>query len=223
MASALDASPGLAHVRSFGPVVAVSPSADRLVSHLRSPLHTLELYEVADTPELVTTLAADVVGLSGGLESVLNPDVLDLVNGRAIVVDEDGTGEGLEELRVAAVVIADGLRLRDRNFGDARGSVNASYVLGVGELPAASRRPIPLDLTSSTETLSVAGDGDAHLAASSSYGALERFPEAQPAAAFDGDPWTSWLPDPMTDDGTGEWIQASFPNHGASSAPRFNS
>lgn len=208
VASALEASAGLVHVRSFGPVVAVSPSADRLVSHLRSPLHALELYEVEGTPRLVSTLTSEVVRLSGGLESVLNPDVVAAVDGRAIVVD--GDGDDVDGLRVVADVVSDGLRLRDRNFGDARGSLNASYVLGAGELPAASRRPVPLDLTAPTETLSVAGDGDAHIAASSSFGLLERFPEAQPAAAFDGDPWTSWLPGPATGDGTGEWIQASF-------------
>jgi len=206
VAAALDTTPGLSRLRSFGPVTASAGTADRLVPGLAAPIHAIEIYEVAGAPGLVSTMPASAVRLRGGLESLLDPHLAAAVGDRPVVVDDDG----VDALPTDDVAISDALRLRDRNFGDARGALNASYALGANELPAGSTRLVPRDLTTPAESLSIAGDDQAHVVASSSFGTLTRFPEAQPYAAFDANPWTSWLPGPTRTDGTGEWIQVNF-------------
>lgn len=205
-AAALDATPGLSRARHFGPLISSITGSDRLVPRLVAPLHTLEIYEVSGRPTIVTTQPADPVQLLGGLESILNPELSAFVGSRPILVDADGE----ELLTPSSVVVADGLRLHDRTFGDARGALNTSYTLGANELPPGNNRLVPVNLSEPSESLSIAGEDGAHTSASTSFSALARFPEAQPYAAFDENPWTSWMPDPKTTNGTGEWIQASF-------------
>ena len=205
IAAALDATDGIVRTTSFGPVVNSTMSADRLVSKAVEQIHALEVYEVLGATSLVTTQSATPVRLIGGLESILNPDVATFVGSRAVLVDADGAA-----LPASQTVVADGLRLRDHNFGDVRGNLNSSYTLGVNEVPVGSQRLAPADLTDPSESLSVAGDDEAHISASSSFSALARLPEAQPYAAFDANQWTSWMPDPRQTDGTGEWIAATF-------------
>ena len=205
IAAALDATNGIVRAQSFGPVVDSTPSADRLLSRTVAPIHALEVYEVLGAAPLATTQPADPVRLIGGLESILNREVAKFVGNRAVLVDADGAA-----LQSTQTIVADGLRLRDRNFGDVRGNLNSSYTLGANEVPVGSQRLVPVDLTNPSESLSIAGDDEAHISASSSFGSLARLPEAQPYAAFDANQWTSWMPDPLQTDGTGEWIQATF-------------
>jgi arabinofuranan 3-O-arabinosyltransferase len=204
--SALELSPGITRLRSFGPPVSSAPTADRLTAKVVAPLHAIEVFEVAGAPSIVGVGPADAVRLMGGLESMLNPDVAAFIGPRPVVVDTDGG----DVLPTTVGGVSDALRFRDRVFGDTRGSVNASYTLGAGELPAGSRQLLPRDLTLPTESLSIAGDDAAHVFASSSYGPLTRFPEAQPYAAYDTNPWTAWMPGPAATDGSGEWIQTNF-------------
>jgi arabinofuranan 3-O-arabinosyltransferase len=207
IAAVLEGMANVTHLRSFGPVVGSGLTADRLVPRRVALLHAIELYEVAGTPSLVTTTSTDAVQLIGGLESMLNPDLAAFINNRPVVVD----GDGGDALPPRSVVAADGLRLRDKNFGDARGALSSSYTLGVNELPAGSGGFAPLDLTGPEESISIAGDDGAKIIASSSLGKLIRLPEAQPYSAFDNDLATAWMPNATPPDSPAEWVQAIFP------------
>lgn len=196
--------PGLVRVAAFGPPSRVRPTSDRLHPDVMPATRprAVEIYEVRRGRAPVRALpVADTLVVSGGPESMVE---LTGLGDRPVVL----AGDGPTPPRAPAL-LTDGLRLRDVDFGRVRG--NTSYVLTEREpAPDSSDRPadrVPVDGRVHRTTAAMTG---AVALTASSYGpATVRTPEAQPYAAFDGDPVSGWVPSAIRD-GVGQWLQLTL-------------
>jgi arabinofuranan 3-O-arabinosyltransferase len=204
MQTILDATPGLRRAAAFGPPSPSPSTSDRFrpaVGH-REPIRAVEVYEVVDAGPRVRALPADdLLVVTGGPESAV--DVDDLGDRPAILA-----GDAVVPTR-APVLLTDGLRLRDVDFGRVRNAF--SYVLTPKEqAPDTGKKPVDRTaLAGQDHVASIAMNGVAKLTASSYGPAFSRTPESQPFAAFDGSTASGWAPD-ASRAGLGQWVQVTL-------------
>ena len=199
---ALDESPGVRRVATFGPDVGPVFSGAAALQYsgdlgLDMPFPALEVFEVAGTSGPVSAYPVDsAVAMSGGPESLLEMADAGLLGERATVLAADVT-PGLD---LGGTVVTDGLRRREVSFGLVRG--NASSTLSSQDpfrLAAPQHDYLPV-VGASHQTVAALTDG-VHASASSSASdasvvGVIRGPQFQPANAFDSDPSTVWLSSP---------------------------
>lgn len=206
--SVLAATPGLERVAAFGPVVEPLAVTTRLVPDISAAaseeLRAVEIYEVAPEAAMVTTYpTAGTQVLSGGPEALLPVGEAVDLDGRAVVLSGDERSALGPDDRW---VLTDDLGRRDVNFG--RVHTNASYVLTSDEpSPNTGRAPHDRLVVPGIEHQTTARNrGAAEIRASSYALGLARLPEAQPFAAFDGDPTSVWRP-ARTGSAVGQWVE----------------
>ncbi|MBV8161734.1 MAG: DUF3367 domain-containing protein, partial [Acidimicrobiia bacterium] len=205
---ALDGSPGLLRVKSFGPPVGYTMAADRLTPDLgrsvRGDVHSLEVYELYSPPSTIATYPmAGTLSVGGAPDSLLQLADAGALDGRAAVLTGDPLGGPVAP---AVQVQSDAVQRRDEQFGWVRN--NLSY-------PLTSSEPAPGTGAPPQQRLVVAGAGAEAAArmtgavaidASSYESELSRSPERQPYAAFDGNPDTAWVSGSAKGP-VGEWLQ----------------
>ncbi len=204
---ALDRSPGLHEIASFGPVSTGGREPNSFVDGgLDIPFHPLELYEVEQLVQPVVAYdARDVTTVVGGPESLLSLAAAGQLSAAPTVLAGDLAGQSVP----GPVVLTDGMRRRDVGFGTMHDNASATLTAdapyddvqpahdylpwwGAGALTTARYEGID-SITSSSSW------SQARLASGSR-------PEYQPFAAVDGDPETSWRPAPGTPL-DGQWIE----------------
>ncbi|MCB1016207.1 MAG: DUF3367 domain-containing protein [Acidimicrobiales bacterium] len=206
--SVLAGSPGLERVAAFGPEVDPPGLTTRLVPGLDEAndetLRAVEIYEVAPDARRVTTYpTAGTRVVSGGPEALLPIEEALPLDGSATMLAGDERGElGPDD----QWVLTDDLGRRDVNYG--RVHTNASYVLTEDEpSPNTGRSPHDRLVVPGVEHQTTARNrGAAEIRASSYALGLARLPEAQPFAAFDGDPGTVWRPQRLGS-AVGDWVE----------------
>jgi arabinofuranan 3-O-arabinosyltransferase len=209
--SVLAGVPGITRVARFGPPVEPLAVTTRLLPSLTTsvldPPQAVEIYEVEPLAELAVTYPTDGIQvLSGGPEQLLDLGAAGALDGRAVVLAGEADAPLDDDDQW---VITDGLRRRDVNFG--RVHAAASYALTADQdgpnTDEAPRDRLPLE---GDEHLTVArNEGVAEISSSSYAQGVPRFPEAQPFAAFDDDPFTSWRPS-SSRPAVGQWIEVRF-------------
>lgn len=206
--SVLGGTPGLERVAAFGPEVEPLSVTTRLVPDVTGiaaeTLRAVEIYEVAPDAARVTTYPTDDTQIvSGGPEALLPIGEVESLDGRATVLAGDERSALGDDDRW---VLTDDLGHRDVNFG--RVHTNASYVLTPEEdSPNTGRRPHDRLVVPGIEHQTTARNrGAAEIVASSYALGLARLPEAQPFAAFDGDPASVWRPS-RTGSAQGQWVE----------------
>ncbi len=201
---ALERSPGLRRIRSFGPTDAsdVAPlSAGLQVSEL-------ELWEVAaDAHRPAAVPLTDLVRLSGGPE-----DLLTAIEGGLLRGDEPTVLAGQPDGALVAdlpQVVTDGFQRRERAFGSVRhpwGPVLTADDPLTLDQPVPDLLPFPGDGRQTTaKVLGARAVRASSSLAAPGTGLLAR----QAYAAVDGDPGTWWQSDPMQGP-AGQWLQVDL-------------
>ncbi|HCT77330.1 MAG TPA: DUF3367 domain-containing protein [Micromonosporaceae bacterium] len=207
---ALARSPGLAPVIHFGPEIGASTTGAFLDRGLAGPVPALEVFEVQRKvrPVAVHELSA-VTTVVGGPESLLALASSEaLPAGPTVLAGDVPTG-----MPIGNVILTDGLRRREVNFG--LGRDNASATLDAKQ-PWRGTGPAPDYLPSWAQNwLTVAAySGITSITASSSWsdlpGLVGSRPAHHPFAAIDGDPATSWRAAPGRPS-QGQWVEVRFP------------
>lgn len=206
---AMRESPGISKVRSFGGVVG-DGFTDDVVNSVDWPFPALDLYEVTDNADVVSLQqAGDALRVRGGPDSLLAMGDLGLLDGQPVLVNDDGAAQE------APTVVTDGLRLRERHFGEIRSNWTQT-------LPVESRDDFggvrTLDLLEPgwlQNTATAAYDGIASVTASSSVADPGAIPGLSttgrsPWAALDGDYDTGWESSGWKSP-VGEWLRIDFP------------
>ncbi|MCU1455742.1 MAG: coagulation factor 5/8 type protein [Acidimicrobiales bacterium] len=202
---ALASAPELRRVASFGPRIPAGGGTDRLSAVLGPAVPTawpaVEVYAVPGTARRaqVYPLRGSLVA-SGGAEALVQvPGAA--TAGRAVVLAADAPA-GVA-LPGAISATTDTARRRDLQFGTIRNG--GSYTLTATEkAPDTGRAPVDRLGFAPADHLTVATSVGATVTGSSYPSALEREPQHQPYAAFDGDPATSWTPGIAP---RGQWIE----------------
>ncbi|MFI9839359.1 alpha-(1-_3)-arabinofuranosyltransferase family protein [Nonomuraea sp. NPDC051941] len=188
---ALRESPGITKVTSFGGEVGDTGTDDAIES-VDWPFPALELYKVSESTDMVSVEpAADALEVRGGPDSLLTMGDLGLLGEGPALVNGDGADSGLP------TVVSDGLRLRERQFGEIRSNWSPTLTAdrrddftGVKELDL-------LEDGWLEETATAEYDGIADVTASSSVADADAVPGLStpgrgPWAALDGDLDTGW-------------------------------
>lgn len=204
--AALEASPGMTLVRSFGPVQeprrALFGTLDGGIDTAPQALDLWRVEPVAAGPHAVDL--DDVVTLDGGPE-----DLLPLLESGAVAADQPTVlTSQLAGQRTGEQALSDGLQRRERSFGDVQHALGP--VLTKGE-PFRQQRAAHDLLPVPGAPLTVAAyDGLVSVTASSSAAYPDTFggadPSAQPASAIDGSATTYWRSAPLTRP-QGQWLQ----------------
>ncbi|RVX47566.1 arabinofuranan 3-O-arabinosyltransferase [Nonomuraea polychroma] len=188
---ALRESPGITKVASFGGEVG-DTSTDDAVDSVDWPFPALELYAVSNSTGLVSVQpAAAALEVRGGPDSLLTMGDLGLLGEGPALVNGDAAKLDLP------TVVGDGLRLRERQFGEIRSNWSPTLTAdrrddftGVKELDL-------LEDGWLEETATAEYDGIADVTASSSVAEADAVPGLStpgrgPWAALDGDLETGW-------------------------------
>ncbi|WP_310528731.1 alpha-(1-_3)-arabinofuranosyltransferase [Nocardioides sp.] len=209
---AIDDSPGLALVAEFGPNVG---GAARIEGELgkamvnggwQSEYAAIEIFAVTPTPSPAETTSRNVV-VVGGPEDLL--DLADLgVLGDApvqLAADQPEPEPG------TSVILTDGLRNVERNFGRLHDSSSATRSASEAGnfskfardylLPDADRWSTSARIHGAASVTASSSQSDAN-----AYGAVQ--PGELPYAALDGDPSTAWSAGAVTEGG--RWWQVEF-------------
>ncbi|TDD36612.1 DUF3367 domain-containing protein [Actinomadura sp. KC06] len=199
---ALDASPGLHQVASFGGPV--GGDADDAVSSVDQRYPALEVYEVEDAADVATLADATApVRVYGGPESLLAMADDDALPAGPVLLDDDAPG------LKGAPVVTDSPRLLRRNFGElhqtsptltAAHRGKAADVLDDGWKRYATHVAYGGGVRDVTASTSAAGD---------EVLPLLREPGATPFAAFDGNPFTAWETGGWKGP-VGQWLRVDF-------------
>jgi arabinofuranan 3-O-arabinosyltransferase len=203
-------SPGLDLVTSFGPTSQPS-TPDGAVDELGVAVPALQVLRVdRQVSRVVAYPAGQVPTVVGGPESLLSlADAGLLPAGPTVLAGDLATSGSAGAFAAGPVLLTDGLRLRDVSFGSGRDV--ASSTLTPAEATDAHDY---LPTWGKAWSTSVSYLGAAQIRASSSLAAKNPVgvsrPEYQPYAAFDGDPSTSWRPDPGQPE-AGQWIEITLP------------
>ncbi|SDK29557.1 arabinofuranan 3-O-arabinosyltransferase [Nonomuraea maritima] len=206
---ALRASPGITKVRSFGPPVG-DQTGDDAVNTLDAPFPALDLYEVAGASDLVSVQpAAAATEVRGGPDSLFAMGDLGLLDDGPVLVNGD---KGARKL---PAVVSDGLRLRERSFGEIRS--NRSPTL-TADHKADFSGVRALDLLEDgwlDETAVAEYHGVSDVTASSSVADPYAIPGTStpgggPWAALDGNPATAWESEGSKRP-QGEWLRVDLP------------
>lgn len=194
---ALQRSPGLSTVVTFGPLMGSEATIKGYTDHglgIRSP--ALEVFHVdRRVSPVVAYDASDTTTVVGGPESLLQLAAAGQLPAGPTVL----AGDVPHGVSLGPVVITDGMRRRDIAFGADRDT--ASATLTADEANDA-QRPAHDYLPAWGKSLatSVTYTGISSITATSSWAQAGApggaRPEHQPFAALDGDPATSWMPLP---------------------------
>ncbi len=208
--SVLGGSPGLERVATFGRVQPTPPAFGTVVdARLQDDSPAVEIWRVTGPPPTRVSLVPldQVSRISGGPESLL--DLADnglLPTQPAMLAGSEGS-----DLAAGPVVVTDGMRRREVDYG---ASVdNTSATLAAGDrfrlnrvqpdyLPFDDARHFTVGVWHGADDVQVSSSrADAGVLGGSE-------PARQPAAAFDGSPGTAWIAGPG--DATAPWIQAKL-------------
>lgn len=194
---ALDTTPGLSRAATFGPTIGGRARIEgdlgkALVnSGWQAEYPAIEIYQLVQAAPYATSAPVESTGVVGGPE-----DLLDLTD--ADVLDETPTRLAVDaaaDERVGSVVLTDGLRAVQRDFGRLYDSVSPTLTLQQERTATGRRLDYELDPTGRWKTF-VRVEGAASVTASSSQAAAGALGGAQrgamPEAAVDGDPDTGW-------------------------------
>jgi arabinofuranan 3-O-arabinosyltransferase len=199
---ALDASPGLRRVASFGQPVG-GAAVDDAVSALDQPVAPLEVYEVSGADDVVALAdATDPPRVYGGPESLLAMADGGVLPDRPVLLDDDAS-----DLRGPAAV-SDSPRLLRRDFGELH---HTSQTLTAAERGEASD---VLDDGWRRYATAAEYTGIRNVTASSAASGSDGVPQAHdpsatPYAAVDGDPATAWKTGGWNGP-VGQWLQIDF-------------
>ena len=209
MHSALAASRGIKHVKSFGPQVRLDYyDASSLVDSGSRP--ALEVYEVAGPINRISAVAVDdAVTVSGGPESVLPLLEQGLIEGDQPVVL---AGEPGLDTASGPRIVTDGLRRRERNVG--RVHDNLSFTLADSDAVRQKRPALDiLPLRGENRLTTAVYHGVRGVSASTAGGYADAYgstdPSYLPYAAIDGDPRTLWRSSSLTGP-VGQWWQVDL-------------
>ena len=206
----LRGSPGIIRVATFGaPLGDHDPGQD---SDLQQPYPALEVYSVAGAPtSLVDAHLSSAVDLvSGGPESLLPLPAQDLPTGApSVLVGDADRSSRSADAAAGRVVLTDGLRRREANFG--LNPPNTSATLSSTDpntLAAAARDYLPYPGTGHQSVAELLGARSvtASSSASNASAAGPPVPGYQPYGAVDSDPNTQWRSDPGAAP-VGQWLQ----------------
>lgn len=189
----LDSTPGLRRTQTFGPLVRSAPDVAGVVGFDLDPAYpAVEVYEVEPAAARVRALPlVQVPVLSGGPESLLPAVAAGVVDpDRPVVLAGDDPVPGLGRW-----VLADGLRKRERDFGRIRENLS---VTAREDSPQRVRRRtvdlLPFDPAGHQTVAAPRGIVSVDATSSAAFAdSLEPVrTEYAPAAALDGDVFTSW-------------------------------
>ncbi|MBA2952381.1 DUF3367 domain-containing protein [Nocardioides sp. MAH-18] len=205
----LDGSPGIEKVAAFGPVVGNRP----LVNERKNPLaidggwtdryQAIEIYAVDGAQQAVASTGSPLV--VGGPENLVELLDTGLISDAPSVLAVDAP----TDVDSSDLVVTDGLRRRERNFGrlgDAasatltaddpgrRGAAARDYTLGEERWETHARLIGAKDITASSSQAFADGAGPT-------------VPEHQPYSAFDGLTSTQWQSDATDDD---PWVSVEL-------------
>lgn len=190
---ALRKSPGLSHAASFG----VSAAGESLIEVLQVDRHV---------PRVGLAQESELVSVAGGPE-----DVLTLLESGQLPPDAPtviSTEEGWER---SPDLVADGYRLRERQFGRLQDSL--SQLLGSSSEFRLERKVHDYPGVPGTARVHAAYDDIRSVTASSSSGYADIYgpvrPELGPYSAVDGEQATYWRSAPM-EEPRGQWLQVTF-------------
>jgi arabinofuranan 3-O-arabinosyltransferase len=199
---AINHTPGVRRVAQFGPEVGGAPFivgklARALVSGgWQSTYPAVEVFEVGDPVARSSGTDAPPT-VVGGPEDLLDVQAAGLIGSEAAVLAPDADeGEG----RPGPLIVTDGLRSVERNFGRLTEAVSAT--LGAGSEPSLKARVLDYRLPGHDRWTTVARLRGASAVTATSSGAGSASPGGsrpgeQPYAAIDGDPSTSWVSAPL--------------------------
>ncbi|MFL6135876.1 MAG: alpha-(1-_3)-arabinofuranosyltransferase, partial [Nocardioidaceae bacterium] len=211
---ALTASPGLHRVAAFGPDVGgkahiVGKSGSRIVVNggWQTEYPAIEVYAVdGERGRAVAAASAPVV--VGGPEDLLDLADLGVLHEQPTVLASDVAGSPDSS---APLVLTDGLRAVERNFGRVHDGASATSVPGEPRRLGNPTRDYLLDARNRWSTTARA-EGVKALTASSSMSDADAVGVVQrgelPYAAMDGDPQTAWTANARTDQPA--WWRVSF-------------
>ncbi|MEW2384933.1 alpha-(1-_3)-arabinofuranosyltransferase [Micromonospora sp. NPDC047707] len=208
---ALERSPGLTRVATFGPVRGGPPEGTHRDQGLDAPVRALEMYRVDRPVERVVAYdSADVTTVVGGPESLLDLAAAGQLPAAPTILAGDLPDGGPP----GAVTLTDGLRKRDVSFGRLRDNTSATLTAAdTYDVPAPAHDYLP-EWGAEQSTVARFEGIDAVRASSARSQVGVRGgarPEHQPYAAIDGDVTTSWQSAPDTG-GSGQWLQIDLAN-----------
>ncbi|GAA3389783.1 alpha-(1-_3)-arabinofuranosyltransferase domain-containing protein [Cryptosporangium minutisporangium] len=208
---ALDGSPGLERVKTFGPeLTAAGDLVDRkLYDPKMASYPAVEVYKVTDEPATVRSVPLDnVLRMAGGPEATLSLAEQGLQVGRPTVLAGD---DRLLGDTVGTPVVTDTLRRREVNFGEVRHNMSAT--LTEDEPFVADRSAHDYLNSDDPSLLTVARyTGVTGFSASSSGSdvdaAISHDAAHAPWFAVDGDPNTTWATG--RPGAVGQWLELEF-------------
>lgn len=208
---ALDGSPGLERVKTFGPdLTAAGDLVDRrLYDPKMAAYPAVEVYRVTGVPATVRSVPlGNVLRMAGGPEATLSLAEQGLQVGRPTVLAGD---DGLLGDTVGTPVVTDTLRRREVNFGEVRHNVSATMTK---DEPFVAARAAHDYLTSDDPSLLTVAryTGVSAFRASSSGSdvdaAVSHDAAHAPWFAVDGDPRSSWTTG--SPGAVGQWLELRF-------------
>ncbi|MET8092539.1 alpha-(1-_3)-arabinofuranosyltransferase [Micromonospora sp. NPDC005220] len=208
---ALERSPGLTRVTSFGPLRGGPSSPDEFRDHgLDVPVRALEVYRVDRPVEPVVAYdRADVTTVVGGPESLLDLAAAGQLGAAPTVLAGDATADV-----TGPVAMTDGLRRRDVSFGGLRDNTSQTMTADdTFEVSAPAHDYLPewgaeRSTVARFEGINAIRTSTARSQVDSPGGAR---PEHQPYAAMDGNPATSWQSAPYSPSDR-QWIEVGLAN-----------
>jgi arabinofuranan 3-O-arabinosyltransferase len=198
--AAIESSPGIERVQTFGPVVGGSPVLRRGASRAfvnggwQELRPAVEIYRVESREGDGVVRAqqwTDIPTVVGGQESLITLDDLGVLDGDSVLLPEDVPDAGPP----GSLIVTDGRRRQEAAFGRTHGNRSAS--LALSDSYVRSRPAHEYDDGADGRWLTVprlVGADRIHASSAQSdvdvLGTIEQ--SAQPWSAFDGDPLTAW-------------------------------
>ncbi|GAA2622862.1 alpha-(1-_3)-arabinofuranosyltransferase [Actinomadura fulvescens] len=190
--TALETSPGIRRVASFGDQPVGGWGGDEAVGSFDQRYLPVEIYEVGEADDVVSMLdAGQAVRMYGSPEGLLSLADNGALKGRPVLLGDD------DPAAPAAPVVSDALRWRDRNLGEIRSQIAATKTADGTRADTRGQGADPEEPGWLRYRTTAAYEGIKNVTASSSAadpGTLGGFddPGALPSAALDGDPRTHW-------------------------------
>lgn len=217
--AAVEGSPGLSEVATFGPPTAPKAVRDVVVDGgLRPPLPAITVYRVGTDTERQALPAGPYLAdldamprVAGGPESLLTLQDLAAAGGDPplgpVLLSADARAAGLP---AGTPTVTDTPKAREADFG--RVDNNVSAIRAPGD-PRRTLNRVPDYPVEGAPRVTGHWRGARISASSSASDATQLgtvLPGASPAAAVDGDPQTSWVSSGL-DSAIGQWLQFDFP------------
>jgi arabinofuranan 3-O-arabinosyltransferase len=201
---ALETSPGISRVATFGPVSGAPDVRDGSVADagLDEAMPAVEIYAVDDVaPTAWTAPMSSAVTVHGGPEAVL------ALEERGLITDRPTVLAGTPGAPPEPTMVSDALIRRERNFGRLLGATSGGLT---AEDPLTLENPVrDYALENQAQAESVVQYIDGTPTASSSAADPDGFTgtlvDTQAWAAVDGDPMTAWRPAPWDESARAPW------------------